>query len=182
MKFSRTIALVLTCFLALAGCAREEALTEVAEAVNFNSPAQVVVAGHRSAVLRTLELANEKGAKHVIMLPVSVPSHSSLMRPAGEALSEKLAATAFSATEVTVLSSVDFVPYGDAADIRDRLRRQVYSPVQWVKTVEFLLANGVTSLIECGPGRVLAGLCRRIKRSVSIIGIDNPDNLQKALQ
>ena len=153
----------------------------IAEAVNFNSPGQVVVAGQKTAIVTLLGLAKEQGAKRAIMLDVSVPSHSSLMRPAGEALAENLAATDFSATEITVLNSVDAQPYGDPDDIRERLQRQVSSPVQWVKTVNALIAAGTDILVECGPGKVLAGLCRRIDKSVPVICIDNPDNLHKAL-
>ena len=153
----------------------------IAEAVNFNSPGQVVVAGQKSAVSTLLELAKEQGARRAIMLDVSVPAHSSLMRPAGEALAEDLAATDFSAAEITVLNSVDGQPYGDPDDIRERLQRQLSSPVQWVKTVNVLIASGVDALVECGPGKVLAGLCRRIDKSVAVICIDNPDNLSKAL-
>lgn len=153
----------------------------IAEAVNFNSPGQVVVAGQKSAVSTLLELAKEQGARRAIMLDVSVPAHSSLMRPAGEALAEDLAATDFSAAEITVLNSVDGQPYGDPDDIRERLQRQLSSPVQWVKTVNVLIASGVDALVECGPGKVLAGLCRRIDKSVAVICIDNPDNLRKAL-
>ena len=153
----------------------------IAEAVNFNSPGQVVVAGQKSAVSTLLELAKERGARRAIMLDVSVPAHSSLMRPAGEALAEDLAATDFSAAEITVLNSVGGQPYGGPDDIRERLQRQISSPVQWVKTVNALIASGVDALVECGPGKVLAGLCRRIDKSVAVICIDNPDNLSKAL-
>lgn len=153
----------------------------VAEAVNFNSPGQVVVAGHKSAVATLVDLAREQGARRAILLDVSVPSHSSLMRPAGEALAEHLADTEFSAAEITVLNSVDGQAYGSPDDIRERLQRQVSSPVQWVETVQALIAAGADSLVECGPGKVLAGLCRRIDKSVPVICLDNPDNLQKAL-
>ncbi len=153
----------------------------IAEAVNFNSPGQVVVAGQKTAIVTLLGLAKEQGAKRAIMLDVSVPSHSSLMRPAGERLAENLATTDFSVTEITVLNSVDGQPYGDPHDIRERLQRQVSSPVQWVKTVQALIAAGADTLVECGPGKVLAGLCRRIDKSVPVICIDNPDNLHKAL-
>lgn len=153
-----------------------------AEAVNFNSPAQIVVAGHKLAVTTLVDLAKEQGAKRAIMLDVSVPSHSSLMRPAGEALADDLAAIDFAPPSITVLNSVDAQAYGDAADIRDRLTRQVFSPVQWVRTVNALIAAGADKLVECGPGKVLTGLCRRIDKSVPVVCIDNPDNLTKALQ
>jgi len=153
----------------------------VAEAVNFNSPGQVVVAGHKSAVATLVDLAREQGARRAILLDVSVPSHSSLMRPAGDALAEYLADTDFSVARITVLNSVDAQPYGNPDDIRERLQRQISSPVQWVETVQALIAAGADSLVECGPGKVLAGLCRRIDKSVPVICLDTPDNLQKAL-
>ncbi len=153
-----------------------------AEAVNFNSPAQIVVAGQKSAVTTLVGLAKEHGARRAIMLDVSVPSHSSLMIPAGEALADDLATIEFSTPSITVLNSVDAQPYGDAVDIRDRLMRQVFSPVQWVRTINAMIEAGADRLVECGPGKVLAGLCRRIDKSVPVVCIDNPDNLTKALQ
>lgn len=153
----------------------------VAEAANFNSPGQVVVAGHRAAVERVIELAKEAGARRAIMLAVSVPSHSTLMLDAGEALAESLNAAAFQAPSIPVINAVDAMPYSDANDIRERLTRQVSSPVHWVDTVQRLIADGATSIVECGPGRVLAGLVKRIDRSVPSSCIDSPDALQKAL-
>lgn len=154
----------------------------IAEPVNFNSPGQVVIAGHATAVTQAVEYAKEHGARRAIVLPVSVPSHSSLMRDAGESLAETLQATEFSAPEITVISAATAVPYADAADIRTRLSAQVYSPVLWVRTVEAMVAGGATSIIECGPGKVLAGLVRRIAKGATVGFIDNNDSLQKALQ
>jgi [acyl-carrier-protein] S-malonyltransferase len=154
----------------------------IAEPVNFNSPGQVVIAGHATAVTQAVEYAKEHGARRAIILPVSVPSHSSLMRAAGESLAETLQATEFSTPEVTVISAATAVPYVDAADIRAKLSAQVYSPVLWVRTVEAMVAAGATSIIECGPGKVLAGLVRRIAKGAAIGFIDNNDSLQKALQ
>ena len=153
----------------------------VAEAVNFNSPGQVVVAGHRGAIERVTELAKEAGARRAIMLAVSVPSHSTLMRPAGEALAESLQAAAFQTPSIPVINAVDAVPYTDADDIRARLTRQVSSPVRWVDTVQRLIADGATSIIECGPGKVLTGLVKRIDRSVQSRCIDSPDALDSEL-
>lgn len=153
----------------------------IAEAANFNSPGQVVVAGHRGAVERATELAKEAGAKRAIMLAVSVPSHSTLMLPAGEKLAESLNAARFHTPSIRVINAVDAVPYGDAADIRDRLSRQLSSPVRWVDTVRRLVADGATSFVECGPGGVLAGLVRRIDRSLPAVCIDSPGVLQTAL-
>ena len=154
----------------------------IAEAVNFNSPGQVVVAGHRQALDRVVERAKEAGARRAMMLPVSVPSHSSLMVGAGEALAEALADTTFHTPRITVVAATDATPYGDADDIRSRLARQVYDPVQWVATVQAIIAAGATSIIECGPGKVLAGLIRRIDKGTPVAFIDSNTGLQKALQ
>jgi len=153
----------------------------VAEAVNFNSPGQVVVAGHRAAIERVTVLAKEAGARRAIMLAVSVPSHSTLMLPAGEALAESLHAAAFQSPSIPVINAVDAMPYTDADDIRARLTRQVSSPVHWVDTVQRLIADGATSIIECGPGKVLTGLMKRIDRSVQSRCIDSPDALDSEL-
>lgn len=154
----------------------------IAEPVNFNSPGQVVIAGHATAVTQAVEYAKEHGARRAIVLPVSVPSHSSLMRDAGESLAETLQATEFRTPEITVVSAATAAPYADAADIRAKLSAQVYSPVLWVRTVESMVAGGATSIIECGPGKVLAGLVRRIAKGTTVGFIDNNDSLQKALQ
>ncbi len=150
----------------------------VAEAANFNSPGQVVVAGHRAAIERATELAKEAGARRAIMLAVSVPSHTTLMLPAGESLAESLDAAAFQAPSIPVINAVDATPYTDASDIRARLTRQVSSPVRWVNTVQRLIADGATSFVECGPGKVLSGLIKRIDRSVPAVCIDSPEALQ----
>ena len=154
----------------------------IAEPVNFNSPGQVVIAGHATAVKQAVEYAKEHGARRAIMLPVSVPSHSSLMRDAGQSLMEILDATAFKSPEKTVISAATALPYTDADNIRSTLSMQVYSPVLWVKTVQALIAGGASRIIECGPGKVLSGLMRRIDRSITVAQIDNQDGLQKALQ
>lgn len=155
-----------------------------AEAVNFNSPGQVVVAGHRRALLMLIDLAKEAGARRAIMLPVSVPSHSSLMFPAGQALSETLAKITFHEPAIDVISCVDTSPYGDldADGIRDKLSRQVYSPVRWVDTVRAMVDAGASAFIECGPGKVLAGLNKRIVSSVPIGYIESPESLEAALK
>lgn len=154
----------------------------VAEAVNFNSPGQVVIAGHKAAIDQAIERAIEAGARRAILLAVSVPSHSSLMTAAGEALHEALAAATFTTPQIAVVAATDGKSYGDADDIRGRLSRQVYGPVQWVATVNALIANGADSIIECGPGKVLAGLCRRIDKGTPVAFVDSTDSLQKALQ
>ena len=154
----------------------------IAEPVNFNSPGQVVIAGHATAVSQAVAYAKEHGARRAILLPVSVPSHSSLMRDAGVSLAETLDATDFKTPEITVISAATAEPYTDAADIRSKLSLQVYSPVLWVRTVQAMIAGGATSIIECGPGKVLAGLVRRIDKNTPVAFIDNTNSLQKALQ
>jgi [acyl-carrier-protein] S-malonyltransferase len=153
----------------------------VAEPVNFNSPGQVVIAGHATAVSQAVEYAKEHGARRAIMLPVSVPSHSSLMREAGMSLTETLNVTEFQEPGITVICAATAEPYTDAADIRNKLSLQVYSPVLWVRTVQAMIAGGADSIIECGPGKVLAGLIRRIDKGTPVAFIDNMDSLQKAL-
>jgi [acyl-carrier-protein] S-malonyltransferase len=153
----------------------------VAEAVNFNSPGQVVIAGEKKAVELTIERAEKKGARRAILLPVSVPSHSSLMVGAGGKLAEALAGVDFSTPEIPVINATEATPYTDAEDIRSRLARQVHMPVQWVATINAMLAAGATSVVECGPGKVLAGLSRRIDRGTPVATIDTLANLQKAL-
>lgn len=160
----------------------EEASGEgVVEAVNFNSPGQVVIAGHRKAVDQAVARAEEAGARRAILLPVSVPSHSSLMIEAGEALVSALASADFCTPEIAVFNASDATPYGGADDIRTRLSKQVSSPVHWVDTIGAMLGAGATSVIECGPGRVLTGLVRRINRGTPVASIDSSSGLQKAL-
>lgn len=143
---------------------------EVAEAVNFNAPGQVVIAGHLSALARAIDAAKALGAKRALPLPISVPCHSSLMRPAAEKLRERLATVRFAAPQLRFLSSVDAREYREPEALRDLLYRQLASPVRWVATVQALIAGGVTQFVECGPGKVLAGLQRRIDRSPEIGG------------
>lgn len=152
----------------------------VADAVNFNAPGQVVIAGDTAAIDRAIALAKERGARRAMMLPVSVPAHSALMRKAGEALADALGAAAFQAPAITVIAASDARPYGDGDDIRQRLSRQVYAPVQWVATVQAMLAGGATRIIECGPGKVLTGLMRRIDKSVPASCLDSAADIHKA--
>jgi len=160
----------------------EASLIGIAEPVNFNSPGQVVLAGHAEAVDRAVDLARDAGARRAIKLAVSVPSHSSLMIRAGESLSGALAEVDFHTPVIRVVAATDGTPYVDADDIRSRLSRQVYASVHWVATVRSIIANGATSIIECGPGKVLTGLIRRIDKGTAVGFIDNYDSLQKALQ
>jgi [acyl-carrier-protein] S-malonyltransferase len=141
---------------------------EVVQAVNFNSPAQVVIAGHAAAVTRAIALAKTRGAKRAVPLPVSVPSHSSLMRGAAEQLRARLADVAVRTPEIVFVSAVDAQPHSEPEDIRATLVRQLASPVRWTDMVRALVQQGATHLIECGPGKVLTGLNRRIERRPDI--------------
>ena len=165
----------------IADACTSAAVDEVVEAVNFNSPGQVVVAGRRTAVERLIEIATEAGARRAILLPVSVPAHSSLMQPAGEQLASDIAAAAISDPGIAVICAVDGTPYGDAEDIRSRMKTQVYSPVRWVDTVTHMAANGITRIVECGPGKVLAGLNRRIDRSLDTATLISADSISNLL-
>lgn len=140
----------------------EAAQGEVLEAVNFNSPGQVVIAGNKAAVERGCVLAKEKGAKRALPLPVSVPSHCALMKPAAEKLRVALSAVEVKVPMLPVLHNADVLSYTDPDAIRDALARQLYSPVRWVETVQAMSAQGVALVAECGPGKVLAGLNKRI--------------------
>lgn len=139
----------------------EAALGEVLEAVNFNSPGQVVIAGHKAAVERGMALAKEKGAKRALALPVSVPSHCALMRPAADKLALALAGIAVNSPVIPVLHNADVASYHDPDQIRDALARQLYSPVRWSETLHAMAESGVTHVVECGPGKILTGLTKR---------------------
>lgn len=155
---------------------------QVVEAVNFNSPGQVVIAGHRAAVERAAEAAREAGARRAMLLNVSVPSHCALMKPAAERLGAYLAEAEFTSPQIPVISNVDVLPYGSSVDICEGLTRQLHSPVRWVETIQDLQRRGVASVIECGPGKVLAGLNRRIAKELPAAAIENPETLQVALE
>ncbi len=144
-----------------AACA-EAAQGEVVEPVNFNAPAQVVIAGHKAAVERACEAAKAKGAKRALPLPVSAPFHSSLLKPASDRLRDYLAQLNFSAPSIPLINNVDVAIVYDPAAIKDALVRQAASPVRWVESVQKMAASGVTRVIECGPGKVLTGLAKRI--------------------
>lgn len=167
---------------AIIAVCEEASMIGVAEPVNFNSPGQVVIAGHKEAIGRAITHAKDAGARRAIMLPVGVPSHSSLMIRAGEGLRQALKEADFQAPVVPVLAATDGQPYGDTDDIQERLALQVFGPVQWVQTVRTLIKNGASSIVECGPGKVLAGLCRRIDKGTPVAYIDDEASLQKALQ
>jgi len=134
----------------------------VVEPVNFNAPAQVVIAGHTAAVERACELAKAKGAKRAMKLPVSAPFHSSLLKPASDRLREYMAGLNFSAPQIALINNVDVAIVNDVGGIKDALVRQAASPVRWVETMQKVAADGITQVIECGPGKVLMGLAKRI--------------------
>jgi [acyl-carrier-protein] S-malonyltransferase len=165
-----------------AACA-EAAAGAVVEAVNFNAPGQVVIAGEKAAVLRAIEAAKARGAKRAIELPVSVPSHSSLMKAAGEKLGERLRGTEIRAPRLRYLSAVDSREHDAPDDIRALLVRQLSSPVRWTATVAALTGGGITHVAECGPGGVLAGLVKRIERGrdTQIFTLDNVESIQAAI-
>lgn len=151
----------------IAGCAEATATfgsesAEIVEAVNFNDPMQTVIAGSKAAVDKACELLKSNGAKRALLLPVSAPFHSSLMKPAAEALRDKLATVSFSAPQIPVLNNIDVNVETEADRVRDALVRQAAGPVRWVETVQALKARGVGAIIECGPGKVLAGMAKRV--------------------
>ena len=154
---------------------------DVVEAVNFNSPGQVVVAGQKSAVERATVIAKEKGAKRAVLLPVSVPSHCSLMKPAAEQLAERLQAVEIKSPGIKVINNVDVAGAASADEIRDALVRQLYQPVRWVETIQAMHAEGITWVIESGPGKVLAGLNKRIVKSMTALPVYDGDTLAAAL-
>ncbi len=158
----------------------EAAQGEVVEAVNFNSPGQVVIAGSKAAVERGMELAKAKGAKRALPLPVSVPSHCSLMKPAAEKLAIYLQTVSMQMPQVPVLHNADVKSYSSAAEIKDALVRQLYMPVRWVETVQALAAAGVTHVAECGPGKVLAGLNKRIVSELQGLALTDAAALEQA--
>jgi [acyl-carrier-protein] S-malonyltransferase len=156
----------------------EAAQGQVVQAVNFNSPGQVVIAGDKAAVERGMELAKAKGAKRALPLPVSVPSHCELMKPAAEKLHAYLQNVAVQSPQVPVLHNADVAAYSDAAQIKDALVRQLYSPVRWVETVQQLAAQQVLSSAEAGPGKVLTGLAKRIVAEMSCVALVNEESIQ----
>ena len=159
----------------------EGAAGEVLEAVNYNSPGQVVIAGNRAAVERGMALAKEKGAKRAIMLPMSVPSHCSLLKGAAEQLRDYLGKVEIQSPAIPVLHNADVAAYSDAASIRDALVRQLYSPVRWVETVLEFGRQGITHNVECAPGKVLAGLNKRIDLNQQASAINDGAALTLAL-
>jgi [acyl-carrier-protein] S-malonyltransferase len=167
----------------VADACREAEQGEVVEAVNFNAPGQVVVAGNAGAVGRAIEIAKARGAKRAVLLPVSVPSHSRLMTGAARRLAERLAGVELRMPDVPAVYTVDVQVHTSPDGIRRALTEQLYKPVRWADTVRAMLAGGTTTLIECGPGKVLTALNRRIERrpELAMLAVEDPDGLAAAL-
>jgi [acyl-carrier-protein] S-malonyltransferase len=155
---------------------------EVVEAVNFNSPGQVVIAGSKAAVDRACEGAKAAGAKRALPLPVSVPSHCALMQPAAKRLSERLAGIEIATPAIPVLHNVNVETASDSSAIRQLLAAQLHSPVRWVETVQKMAGEGIETLFEAGPGKVLAGLTKRIDKNLKGVGVFDPSTLSAALE
>jgi len=160
---------------------QEAAGGEVVQAVNFNAPSQVVIAGHKGAVERACAAAKQRGAKRALVLPVSAPFHSSLMQPAADRLRQYLASVAIAVPAMPVINNVDVQTESSADRIVDALSRQAASPVRWVETVQRLAREGVTHVVECGPGRVLSGLTKRIEPALESLSVNDADSLAAAL-
>jgi [acyl-carrier-protein] S-malonyltransferase len=163
-----------------AACA-EAAQGEVVQAVNFNSPGQVVIAGHAAAVKRACDAAKAKGAKRALPLPVSAPFHSVLMQPAAERLQQYMRSIAFNAPRMPVINNVDVTSYGDPARIKDALVRQACNPVRWVETIRAFAAQGITHVAECGPGKVLAGMTKRIDGSLKSFALLDQAGIEQGI-
>ena len=159
----------------------EAAEGEVVEAVNYNAPAQVVIAGHAGAIERACERARAAGAKRALPLPVSAPFHSSLLEPAAAVLREALAAIEVRSPAIPLINNVDVAVPSDPEAIRDALVRQAWHPVRWVETIQAMAAAGVTHVVECGPGKVLSGLAKRIDRNLQAFNITDPASLRQTL-
>ncbi len=159
-------------------CTDAQAATgEIVEAVNFNSPGQVVIAGHKGAVEKACELAKAAGAKRALVLPVSAPFHSTLLKPAAEKLQAALAELTLKAPEIPVVNNVDVLVQNDVAAIKDALVRQAWHPVRWVECAQHIAEQGVTDMVECGPGKVLAGLAKRIDARLTGHALVNQESL-----
>lgn len=159
----------------------EAAQQEIVQAVNFNSPGQVVIAGHKTAVERAAELAKANGAKRAVILPVSVPSHCQLMKPAADKLAKDLAEISLVAPAIPVINNVDVDAAKDPDTIRDALARQLFQPVRWVETIKRMASDGIQVITECGPGKVLVGLNKRIDKTLTHAVIVDDETLQAQL-
>lgn len=161
---------------------KESAGDEVVEPANFNAPSQVVIAGHCAAVERACDAAKAKGAKRALILPVSAPFHSSLLKPASERLREHIAGMSFAAPRIPLVNNVDVAIEADPAAIKEALVRQAASPVRWVETIRKIVQSDISVIVECGPGKVLAGLSKRIEPSVTSENVFDQATLDKLLE
>jgi [acyl-carrier-protein] S-malonyltransferase len=166
---------------AVRAACEEVAQGEVVQAVNFNAPGQVVIAGHKAAVARAMEACKARGAKRALPLPVSAPFHSSLMRPAAERLRGYLEKVAVASPSATLVNNVDVAARTQAAEIKDALVRQAASPVRWVETIQKMKEMGVTHVLECGPGKVLAGMVKRIDGALQSHALADKASLEQTL-
>jgi len=164
-----------------AACA-EAAQGQIVEPVNFNAPSQVVIAGDKAAVERGAEAAKARGAKRAVMLPVSAPFHSSLLKPAAARLAQRMESVTFNAPRIPVVNNVDVAVISDPDQIKDALARQACNPVRWVEVIRHMAAAGVTQVAECGPGKVLAGMTRRIDGNLQGYAITDPQSLTQTIQ
>ena len=167
---------------AVRAACREAAQGQVVEPVNFNAPSQVVIAGHKAAVERGVAAAKAKGAKRAMLLPVSAPFHSSLLRPAADRLAGYLAKIGFSAPGIPIVNNVDVAAEKDPQRIKDALARQACSPVRWVEVVRKIAGEGIAHIAECGPGKVLASMTKRIDDKLQGYAMTDPASLEQALQ
>lgn len=163
---------------AVVAVCEQAAESQIVSAVNFNSPGQVVIAGQKSAVERAMDLAKEAGAKRALALPVSVPSHCALMKPAAEKLAERLHDIEIQAPKIPVVHNVDVTTQTEASAIRHALAAQLYSPVRWAETIMSFSNKGVSTIIECGPGKVLTGLSKRINKQLNLIPVFDSAGVQ----
>ena len=159
----------------------QAAQSEVVNAVNFNSPGQVVIAGHAAAVQRAMDICQENGAKRAVMLPVSVPSHCQLMDPAAHQLAETLQQITITPPRISVVNNVDVLSESESKQIKDSLTRQLCNPVRWSETIQKMAADGITDIVECGPGKILTGLNKRIEKSIKGHPVFSPESLKKAV-
>lgn len=164
----------------MAAC-QQAAQTEIVEAVNFNAPAQVVIAGHKDAVLRAMDNAKAAGAKRAVLLPVSAPFHASLLKPAAAVLADALGKIEIKAPSVPVIHNVDVQMHQDPVAIRQALVDQAWHPVRWVQTIEAMASQGVTHVVECGPGKVLTGLVKRISPSLTGLSVNDPVSMRTTI-
>ncbi len=166
----------------LAKVCKRSAQGQIVHAVNFNAPGQIAIAGHTEAVMRAAEAARSAGAKRAVILPLSVPSHSTLMQPAAEQLRDYLDNIEVKSPKIEVIHNADVKSYTDDLAIKDALYRQLFSPVRWIETVQHCISHGVNTFIELGPGKVLAGLCKRIDRKAPCYCIYSLRSLEQAIE